>query len=110
MAGISFDVDALPKLPRLYGLALSPSGERLAVSVARPDAKGKRFVSSLYELDAEGMRPPRRLTRSTPGESGAAFAPDGALLFSSSRPDPDAEPEDPRGDRTALWRLPAGGG
>src|ERR687886_2644307 len=64
-----------------------PMGERLAGSVARPDAKGKRFVSALYELDAEGKRPPRRLTRSAPGESGAAFAPDGSLLFSSSRPD-----------------------
>jgi dipeptidyl aminopeptidase/acylaminoacyl peptidase len=105
-----FTLDALLRLPRLSGLTLSPDGHRLVVSVARPDRRGERFVSSLYRLDPLGDSPPRRLTRSAPGEAGAAFAPDGSLLFTSARPDPEADEEDPRGEKPALWRLPAGGG
>src|SRR5215212_4199580 len=97
-------------LPRLSGLALSNDGARLVASVARPDAEGKKLVSALYELDIGGEDVPRRLTRSAPGESGAAFAPDGSLLFTSERPDPDAKPDDTRGEAKALWVLPAGGG
>ena len=36
----------------------------------------------------------RRLTRSAKGEGGAAFLPDGSLLFISARPDPDADEDD----------------
>jgi dipeptidyl aminopeptidase/acylaminoacyl peptidase len=106
----TFTVDAMLRLPRLSGLALSPDGSRLVVSAARPEEKGRRFVSVLYELDPHGGSPPRRLTRSAPGESGATFAPDGSILFVSARPDPEAGEEDPRGEKPALWRLPAGGG
>jgi dipeptidyl aminopeptidase/acylaminoacyl peptidase len=108
----TFAVQDLLALPRLSGLALSPDGARLVVSVARPDARGKKYVGALYELDPVGGRAPRRLTRSAPGESDAAFAPDGSLLFVSSRSDPDAgEAEDEaREDKPALWLLPAGGG
>ncbi len=105
-----FDVDALLALPRLSGLALSPDGSRLVVAVARSGEEGKKLVTALWELDPDGETEPRRLTRSAPGESGAAFLPDGSLLFTSSRPDPDAGPDDPRGEAPALWRLPAGGG
>jgi dipeptidyl aminopeptidase/acylaminoacyl peptidase len=109
-ADAPFTVDALLRLPRLSGLTLSPDGSRLVVSAARPDKKGKRFVSALYELDPQGGSPLRRLTRSAPGESGAAFSPDGSILFTSARPDPEAGDEDPREEKPALWRLPAGGG
>ena len=55
-------------------------------------------------------RPARRLTRSVQGEgAGIAFLPDGALLFESTRPDPDAKP-DPEKKVNALWALPAEGG
>ena len=110
MAGEPFTVEAMVSLPRLSGLALSNDGARLVASVARPDAEGKKLVSALYEFDVESERFPRRLTRSATGESGAAFAPDGSLLFTSERPDPDAKPDDTRGEATALWLLPAGGG
>ena len=103
-------VNALLRLPRLSGLTLSPDGSRLFVSAARPDKKGKRLVSALYEIDAQGDSPVRRLTRSAPGESGATFVPDGSVLFTSARPDPEAAGEDPRGEKLALWRLPYGGG
>ena len=55
--------------------------------------------------------PPRRLTRSGPGESSAAFTRDGDLLFTSTRPDPDRSPDDkPDTEPLALWSLPASTG
>ena len=103
-------------LPRLSGLRLSPDGTRLAVVVARPSADGKKMVSAIWQLDAEGVRAPVRLTRSVPGESAAEFLPDGSLLFVSARPDPDARPDgngkdgkDGADPPAALWLLPAGG-
>jgi dipeptidyl aminopeptidase/acylaminoacyl peptidase len=105
-----FDVDTLMALPRLEGLALSPDGRRLITGIARPDHEGKKFVSALWELDTNGDRPPRRLTRSAVGESSPAFLPDGSLLFTSGRADPFAPKDDPRGEAPALWRLPEGGG
>src|SRR3712207_8080392 len=46
--------DALPifaALPRVAGLALSPDGRRLAVSVQTLDPEGKKWVSALWEVD-----------------------------------------------------------
>jgi dipeptidyl aminopeptidase/acylaminoacyl peptidase len=107
-----FELDAYVELPRVAGLALSPDGSRLVTSVSMVAPDGKKRVTSLWELDPEGVRAPRRLTRSAPGESGAAYLPDGSLLFASTRGDPEADPEaDPDDeDRAALWLLPAGGG
>ena len=46
-----------------------------------------------------------------PGESGAAFLPDGSLLFTSTRDDPEAAADaKPDGEVARLWLLPAGGG
>jgi dipeptidyl aminopeptidase/acylaminoacyl peptidase len=95
-------------LPRLGALALSPDGARLAVSLQTLDPQGKKWQSAVWEIDPAGSRPARRLTRSAPGESSPTWAPDGSLLFTSARPDPDAAEN---GDPTpALWSLPAGGG
>ncbi|MGR7026536.1 S9 family peptidase [Geodermatophilus sp. URMC 62] len=95
-------------VPRVAGLALSPDGRRLAVSVQTLDPEGKKWISALWEVDPEGQRPARRLTRSARGESAPAFAPDGTLLFLSARPDPAAT--DGAEPRPALWALPPGGG
>ncbi len=73
-------------IPRVGGLALSADGTRLAVSVQTLDPERTRWQSALWEVDPAGQRPPRRLTRSAPGESAPAFAPDGTLLFVSARP------------------------
>lgn len=105
-----FSVDTLLDLPRLSGLALSPDGEHLVVAIARRAADGKKFVSALWALDPDGRQPPRRLTRSEPGESAPAFLPDGGLLFTSTRPDAAAGEDGPRKDAAGLWLLPAGGG
>ncbi len=87
---------------------LSPDGHRLIASVATLSRDRKRYVSALWEIDPLAERTPFRLTRSAAGEEGAAFLPDGSLLFVSKRPDADAEPADD--EQAALWLLPAGGG
>jgi dipeptidyl aminopeptidase/acylaminoacyl peptidase len=104
-----FDLDAYLALPRVGGLVLSPDGARLVAPVAAVAPDGKRLVTALWELDPEGVRAPRRLTRSTLGERGGAFLPDGSLLFTSAREDPEAEPDGDGKERAAIWLLPAGG-
>jgi dipeptidyl aminopeptidase/acylaminoacyl peptidase len=100
------DLDGYLGLPRVAGLWLSPDGRRLVVGVGLPDRKQARFAGALWEVDPEGARPARRLTRSAKGESGGGFAPSGDLLFVSGRPsDGDDEESD-----AALWSLPADGG
>ena len=101
------DLDAFQALPRTSGLALSPDGSRLITTVSALDAKGVRFVSSLWEVDPGGTTPARRLTRSSKGESGPVFAADGTLLFTSARPDPAAK--DDEDGPAALWALPTTG-
>jgi dipeptidyl aminopeptidase/acylaminoacyl peptidase len=109
--GPSFDLDLYLSLPRVAGLALAPDGGRLVTSVAVPGPDGKKFATALWELDPAGRAAPRRLTRSAPGESGAAFLPDGSLLFTSPRDDPEAAPDaKDDGEVAGLWLLPAGGG
>src|SRR3954447_18625749 len=108
-----FDLDHYLTLPRVQDLKLSPDGTRLVTAVATVGPDGKKFVTALWELDPAGVRAPRRLTRSAPGESGAAFLPDGSLLFRSARPDPDEKPgakDDREEDAPLLWLLPADGG
>src|SRR5829696_4424910 len=110
-AGPTFDLDHYLSLPRVAGLALSPDGGRLVTSVATPGPDGKKFTSALWELDPAGREAPRRLTRSAPGEANAAFLPDGSLLFTSTRDDPEAAGGDqPDQEVARLWLLPAGGG
>ncbi len=101
------DLDAYVALPRMSGLALSPDGTRLVTAVSTLDAKRTRYVTALWEVDPAGERPARRLTRSAKGESAARFASTGDLLFTSRRPDADAEPDDDA--PAALWLLPADG-
>jgi len=107
----TLDFERFLALPRLSGLRLSPDGRRLVVAVSGPDPEGRRMRSALWALDPAGTLPARRLTRSAAGETGAAeFLPDGSLLFTSSRPDPDARPEPDRRPAAALWLLPPDGG
>jgi dipeptidyl aminopeptidase/acylaminoacyl peptidase len=96
------------EIPRVGGLALSSDGTRLAVSVSTLDAEKKKWQSAVWEIDPTGEQAARRLTRSGPGESAPTWLPDGSLLFTSARPDPDGKEDgDPK---PALWNLPAGGG
>ena len=96
-------------LPRVAGLALSPDGTRLVTTVSVTNAERTALRASLWQVDPTGQRPAHRLTRGASGESAPVFAPDGDLLFSAARPDPEVE-EQPEGAPAALWRLPAAGG
>ena len=106
--------------PELTALRLSPDGSWLAVVVQTVNAEGKKFVSSIWRIDASPAghgSPPARLTRSAEGEGSPAFLPDGSLLFISRREGPAAGPGagpgadgEPARDKAALWLLPAGGG
>lgn len=103
------DLDAFQAIPRTGGLALSPDGTRLVTSVATLDSDATKWVTALWEVDPTGERPATRLTRSRKGEAFPTFLPDGDLLFTSARPDPDAK--EPADDApAALWLLPARGG
>ena len=97
-------------LPRLGGLALSADGTRLVTSVATLDAEGKKWQSALWEVDPAGRREARRLTRGAAGESAPVFTPAGDLLFTSTRPDPEAGAKDGGEPTGSLWSLPADGG
>ncbi|HET7350317.1 MAG TPA: alpha/beta fold hydrolase [Marmoricola sp.] len=101
------DLDSYVALPRGSGLALSPDGSRLVTAVQTLNPKKNGWVTALWDVDPTGERPAHRLTRSAKGEGGAAFLPDGSLLFTSARPDPDAEEDD---EVSLLWLLPASGG
>lgn len=101
------DLAAFVALPRISGVTLSPDGERLVTTVATLNEKGTGYASALWEIDPAGERPAHRLTRSREGEAGAAFAADGTLYFTSTRPDPAAADGD---KASALWALPARGG
>ena len=95
--------------PHISGLRLSPDGRRLVLAISRPGPEPNKTRSALWQVDPAGAEPPRRLTRSSTGESSAEFARDGSLLFTSARPDPDVK-ADPDKVIAALWSLPVAGG
>jgi dipeptidyl aminopeptidase/acylaminoacyl peptidase len=117
-----FDFEHFVTIPRLSGLRLSTDGRRLVMSVARPAPDGKSLRAAIWAMSADPAASdrPRRLTRSAKGESEAQFLPDGSIVFTSTRPDPDADPHAKGGaakgaaaddEPTAgLWLLPADGG
>ena len=89
------DLDAFQAIPRTGGLALSPDGTRLVTSVATLNSEATKWVNALWEIDPTGEQPATRLTRSRKGEASPAFLPNGDLLFTSARPDPDAKDDKP---------------
>ncbi|WP_159943775.1 MULTISPECIES: S9 family peptidase [unclassified Nocardiopsis] len=107
-----YELPEYVRLRRVNGLRLSPDGTRLVAPVSDIAPDSTSFRGALWEIDvtpgSEGGRAPRRLTRSAKGESGVGFLPDGSVLFTSGRPDPETKADDKAG--TALWLLPADGG
>jgi dipeptidyl aminopeptidase/acylaminoacyl peptidase len=101
------DLDDFVALRRVSGLALSPDGTRLVVAVAALDEKKTAYVSSLWEVDPAGDRPASRLTWGPKSETAPIFLPDGSLIFTSARPDPDVSATDDT--PAALWLLPVSG-
>ena len=101
------DLDAYVAMPRLASLALSPDGARLVTGVSTTDAKATGYVTALWEVDPDGARPARRLTRGAKGESQASFTAAGDLLFVAKRAHGDTDQDKAK---PALWLLPADGG
>ncbi|OYC95985.1 S9 family peptidase [Microbacterium sp. Yaish 1] len=93
-------------LPRIDAAATSPDGSHVVLTVATLTKDRTGYERSLWSVPADGTGAPRRLTRSTTGESGAVFTSSGDLLFVSARPDNDAADGAP----AQLWLLPAAGG
>ena len=111
-AGTPFhDLAGFVALPRVTALRLAPDGTWLAAAMQTLSADKKKYLTSIWRIDAQGG-PARRLTRSAEGEGSPRFLPDGSLLFTSKRPDPAATkgPDGDSGDVAALWLLPAAGG
>lgn len=98
------DLDDYLALPRVEALVLSPDGSRAVLTVATLGDDRTSYSRALWSVPADGSGTPTRLTRSAKGESGAAFAASGDVLFVSQRPDGD------EGEKAQLWLLPASGG
>ncbi len=79
------DLDAYLELPRLHNLHVSPDGSRLAITVQAVAADGKRFAGAIWEIDATGDAPPRRLSDDGTDQTARGFTPDGSLLFTTPR-------------------------
>ena len=94
-------------LPRVEGLALSPSGQTVVLTVATLARDRTSYERALWSVPADGSGSPTRLTRSAKGESGVAFTGSGDILFVSARPDAAAAKDS---EVAQLWVLPATGG
>jgi dipeptidyl aminopeptidase/acylaminoacyl peptidase len=103
------DLDEFLALPRVAGLAVSRDGLRVVTTVAELDETRTEYVTAIWELDPNGNRPARRLTRGAKGESAPTFTTDGDLLFVASRAGTAGAQGDDK-PPAALWRLPADGG
>jgi len=51
------DLDAYLALPRVSGLAVAPDGSRVVTTISELDDKHTAFVTALWELDPDGIRP-----------------------------------------------------
>jgi dipeptidyl aminopeptidase/acylaminoacyl peptidase len=100
-------LDGYSAIPRVAGLVLSPSGDRVVLTVQTLNADSTKFITSLWEVPSDASAPPRRLTFSDKGESSPAFLPDGSLVFVSGRTDPTVKEDEAE---SRLWILPAAGG
>jgi dipeptidyl aminopeptidase/acylaminoacyl peptidase len=94
-------------LPRVVDLAVSADGSRVLAAVNSINDEKNEYLTAIWELDAEGRGPARRITHGEKGESAPAFTSAGEILFIAARPsDDDHDDQMPAG----LWRLPAGSG
>ena len=101
------DLDAYIALPRITGLALSPTGDRLAVAVSSLNEDHTKYLTALWQVDPRGEAPAHRLTRGLTGESQPEFTATGDLLFVAKRATDGVEDDDAT---PAVWLLPAAGG
>jgi dipeptidyl aminopeptidase/acylaminoacyl peptidase len=89
-------------MKRVSGLAASPDGKWAVVSVTEPSYDDSETATDLWMAAIEGGAPPRRLTNTKAGESGAVFSPDSTRLAFSTRREGDEAPQ--------IYVLPLDGG
>jgi dipeptidyl aminopeptidase/acylaminoacyl peptidase len=106
---IPYSVEDHIKLRRVSGLASSPDGRWLAVSVQRLDLDGTKYVSDLWKLPTDGG-PAVQLTRGESKDVAPAFRHDGALAFLSNRQPNEVKPDEDAEKRMQVWLLPPEGG
>lgn len=89
-------------MKRVGGLAASPDGKWAVVSVTEPDYDDSKTATDLWMAPLDGSAPPRRLTHTRGGESGAVFSPDATRLAFSAKREGDEAPQ--------IYVLPLDGG
>ena len=82
MTTISYTVESHIQLRRVGGIAASPDGTWLAVSVQRLDIEGTKYVTDLWRVPIDGSAAVQ-LTRSDSKDVAPCFRHDGALGFLS---------------------------
>ena len=78
---------------RLAAPVVSPDGHWAAVQVTEPAYDEREQASDLWIVPTDGSAPPRRLTATRGGESGAAWSADSRRLAFSARRDLDEVPQ-----------------
>jgi dipeptidyl aminopeptidase/acylaminoacyl peptidase len=78
---------------RLSAPVLSPDGKWAAVQVVEPAYDERDQASDLWLVPADGSAPPRRLTATRAGETGAAWSADSKRIAFSTRRDGDETPQ-----------------
>ncbi len=101
--GAAPDLERFLALGRVETFDVSPDGHWAAVSVARLDEAGGRFVRDLWRVEL-GTGASHRLTTGDSDDSAPCFRGDGSLGFLSSRRGSAAD------ERRQVWLLPARGG
>jgi dipeptidyl aminopeptidase/acylaminoacyl peptidase len=89
-------------MKRVGAPAVSPDGKLAVVGITEPAYDNAETSSDLWLVTLDGSAPPRRLTASKAGESGATFSPDGKQLGFLAKRDGDEAPQ--------VYALPLDGG
>ncbi|MBM3744869.1 MAG: S9 family peptidase [Acidobacteria bacterium] len=89
-------------MKRVGAPALSPDGKWVVVSVVEPAYEADKQVTDLWIVPADGSAPPRRLTSTKGGESGAEWSPDSSRIAFSARREGD--------EVSQIYVLPLQGG
>ena len=93
-----FNARDLWSMERLSGPVVSPAGDRVAFVVRTTDFEANRGRTDIWSVgvDGEGLR---QLTRDPASDFSPIWAPDGSLLFLSTR-----------SGSSQVWRIDPGGG
>ncbi|MFB6153675.1 MAG: prolyl oligopeptidase family serine peptidase [Halodesulfurarchaeum sp.] len=84
------DVEAYYDLTQIYGVSVSPDGERVAYLATEADPDADETRRSIFVVPTDGTEPPHRLTRAS--DAGAPkWSPDGRYLAFTAAREEDTE-------------------